>query len=103
MTMPAVERAPLMQSLREELGGVTHHLQFQDITSQQLGHMASLLSDMRQQLTQIITIVAQPTVNFAKEDHGAFDPNASTSAAAADARQAVADEIFAVRTERKTA
>jgi chemotaxis regulatin CheY-phosphate phosphatase CheZ len=97
------ERAALMVSLREELGGVTHHLQFQDITAQQLGHIASLLSEMRQQITQIITIFAQPAVNFSKEDHGAFDPNASTSPAAADARQAVADEIFAVRAERKTA
>jgi chemotaxis regulatin CheY-phosphate phosphatase CheZ len=100
-TASEAERTQLMASLREELNGVAHHLQFQDITSQQLGHISSLLSDMRQRITQIITIFAQPSVNFAKEDHGAFDPNAST--AAATERQAVADEIFAVRTDRKTA
>lgn len=97
----ADERRQLQVSIREELSGVANHLQFQDITAQQLGHITSQLSDMRHRITQIITIFAQPTVNFAKEDHGAFDPNAST--VATDERQAVADEIFAVRTDRKTA
>jgi hypothetical protein len=95
------ERKHMIVSLKEELSGVTNHLQFQDITAQQLGHIAALLADMRRRISQIVTMFAPPAVNFAKEDTSAFDPNASAVASAAG--QAVADEIFAVRAERKTA
>lgn len=95
------ERKRLIAQLKEELNGVPNHLQFQDITAQQLGHMAALLADMRKRIAQIVTMFAPPAVNFAKEDTSAFDPNASATASAAG--QAVADEIFAVRNERKTA
>lgn len=80
-----------------------NHLQFQDITAQQLAHIASLLADMRRRINQIVTIFAQPVITFAKDEPaaGSFDPNASTSASTD--RQAVADEIFAVRAERKSA
>ena len=33
----------LMASLRQELNGITHRLQLEDVTSEQLGHIASLL------------------------------------------------------------
>jgi chemotaxis regulatin CheY-phosphate phosphatase CheZ len=95
------ERPRMIASLKEELSGVTNHLQFQDITAQQLGHIASLLSDMRKRITQIVTIFAPPVVSFARDEHGAFDPNASALASAAG--QAVADEIFAVQIDRKSA
>lgn len=102
-----VERKRLIAQLKEELNHVPNHLQFQDITAQQLGHIAALLSDMRSRITQIVTMFAPPAVTFAKDDEAEamdpspFDPNAST--VASPAGQAVADEIFAVRAERKTA
>ena len=99
----AAEQKRLIGQLKDELRSVPNHLQFQDITAQQLGHIAALLADMRKRISQITTMFAPPAVNFAKDDTSAFDPNASTAAASAAARQAVADEIFAVRTERKTA
>ena len=97
------DRHRMLASLREELNGVMNHLQFQDITAQQLGHIASLLADMRRRINQVVTMFAQPATSFAKDEPaaGSFDPNASTSASTD--RQAVADEIFAVRAERKTA
>jgi chemotaxis regulatin CheY-phosphate phosphatase CheZ len=101
--LPDAERHRMIASVKEELSGVMNHLQFQDITAQQLGHIASLLADMRRRINQIVTIFSAPTVQFARDDvpAGSFDPNATT-APSAD-RQAVADEIFAIRSERKTA
>jgi chemotaxis regulatin CheY-phosphate phosphatase CheZ len=95
------ERKAMVVSLKEELSGVTNHLQFQDITAQQLGHIANLLADMRKRISQIVTMFAPPVVTFGREPDGAFDPNASAVGSAA--RQAVADEIFAVKAERKSA
>ena len=43
-------------SLREELSGLSNHLQFQDITSQQLAHIAGLLGDMRVRLSEVASI-----------------------------------------------
>jgi chemotaxis regulatin CheY-phosphate phosphatase CheZ len=97
------ERPQMVASLKEELNAMANHLQFQDITSQQLGHVASLLADMRHRITQIVTLMSTPSVSFAKDEGAAFDPNASVSPSAAGDRQAVADEIFAVRATRKTA
>jgi hypothetical protein len=111
----------MLATAREELSGVMNHLQFQDITSQQLAHIASLLSDMRQRTNQIVGIFAPQMASFAKDESsavplvapkrtvyvthepatGPFDPNATTEPS--DGRQAVADEIFAVRTDRKSA
>src|SRR5205823_65486 len=42
-TMTDEERHRMIASLREELGGVVNHLQFQDITAQQLKHIESQL------------------------------------------------------------
>jgi len=95
------DRRKLVAQLKEELNGMPNHLQFQDITAQQLAHTAAVLADMRKRITQIVTMFAPPSVSFAKTDTSAYDPNAST--VASEAGQAVADEIFAVRTERKTA
>lgn len=102
---PLDKRRQLSSSIKEELGTVVQHFQFQDITKQQLSHIASLLADMRRRITQIVTIFAPPVVSFAKDEMspGSFDPNASASPAGVGDRQAVADEIFAIRAERKTA
>ena len=97
-TASDADRRKLVAQLKEELNGVPNHLQFQDITAQQLGHTAALLIEMRKRISQIVTMFAAPTVSFAREDMTPYDPNASTTASAAG--QAVADEIFA---KRKTA
>lgn len=104
----------LAASLREELYGAMVHLQFQDITTQQLNHLSHLMLDMRERLTQVVAIfapyaaaltapggarVAPDATLVDAATVGAFDPNA-TVAPSAD-RQAVADEIFA--RDRKSA
>lgn len=95
------ERKQLVGSLKDELRALPNHLQFQDITAQQLGHIANLLVEMRKRIAQIVTMFSPPVVHFGKDDPSAYDPNASTSGSAAG--QAVADEIFAVGVARKSA
>ena len=97
------ERKLLIAQLKEELNGVPTHLQFQDLAAQQLGSIATLLSEMRKRIAQIAGMFAAPMGTPVKVDHAPFDHNAAAAAGAAPAAQAVADEIFAVRTERKTA
>ncbi|HEY4132913.1 MAG TPA: hypothetical protein VGM50_20025 [Gemmatimonadaceae bacterium] len=98
-----VERKQLIAMLKEELNGVPTHLQFQDLAAQQLGSIATLLSEMRKRIAQIAGMFAAPMGAAGKSDHGPFDHNAAAAAGAGPAAQAVADEIFAVRSERKTA
>jgi hypothetical protein len=123
-TLSDDERHRMLGSVREELNGVVHHLQFQDVTAQQLAHIASLLEDMRARSNQMMKIFAPQMVSFAKPTPvvgtrtipqarpasvtptaGApgdlYDPHATM--APSDDRQAIADEIFAVQGERKTA
>jgi hypothetical protein len=94
----------MVSSLRDELGNVVNRLQFQDITGQQLRHIGNLLADMNRRITQVVTIFAPSSVTFAGE-------SIPTPASARDSAypnivdrecQAVADEIFALRS-RKTA
>ncbi len=101
--LPDADRHRMLASVKDELSGVMNHLQFQDITAQQLGHIASLLTEMRRRINQIVTVFADPAVPFAPDEvePGSFDPNATTTGSAD--RQSVADEIFAVRAERKSA
>jgi hypothetical protein len=96
------ERHRMISSLREELGGVVNHLQFQDITAQQLKHIESQLVDMNRRITQVVKIFAPPAVTFAK--HQDAGPSLEMNMVPdAEAGQAVADEIFAVKTARKSA
>src|SRR5262245_59840408 len=85
------DRHRMVSSLREELGGVVNHLQFQDITSQQLKHIEAQLADMNRLITQV---AKQPHAVPALEMNMVPDPEAG---------QAVADEIFAIKAARKTA
>jgi hypothetical protein len=96
-------RTRLIAQIKEELHVVPTHLQFQDLAAQQLGSIATLLSEMRKRIAQIAGMFAAPDASVAKRDHGAFDPNAVAATTASTAGQAVADEIFAIRAERKTA
>ncbi len=47
----AAERPRVLEALDGELAAVTSRLQFQDVTTQQLGQIASILADMRLGLT----------------------------------------------------
>jgi hypothetical protein len=95
------DRRRMMTSLREELGGVVNQLQFQDITAQQLRHIEGQLADMNRRITQVVKIFAPPAVTFASPE-----PQAASFGEmhlAAENGQAVADEIFAIRADRKSA
>lgn len=111
---PTGPNEQLAASLREELYGAMVHLQFQDITTQQLNHLSHLMLDMRERLTQVVAIFAPYAAALTATNGssiapdatlvdaaavGAFDPHA-TVAPSAD-RQAIADEIFA--RDRKSA
>jgi DNA repair ATPase RecN len=97
------ERKQLLAQLKDELHGVPTHLQFQDLAAQQIGSIATLLSEMRKRIAQIAGMFAAPQGAPVKVDHDPYDHNAAAATTAAPAAQAVADEIFAVRTDRKTA
>lgn len=106
--LPDLDRHQMASSLREELSNVVNHLQFQDITGQQLKHIANLLADMNRRMTQVVKIFSPPAVTFAS------DPIPVAPTPVVQTRepsypdivdrecQAVADEIFAIR-GRKTA
>lgn len=98
--MSEADRQKMMASLREELGGVVNQLQFQDITGQQLKHIETQLADMNRRINQVVRIFAPPAVTFADPDPQApkLEVNPGT-----EHGQAVADEIFAIRGERKSA
>ncbi len=89
--------------LRDELFAVMGHMQFQDITSQQIMHVQSLLGEMESRLSEIanlfdhqsgdaVTSGPAPVIaEHIKKDAHSFDPNASLSDA--EARQALADSL----------
>ncbi len=87
----------IRNELRDELFTATTHLQFQDITTQQLNHAARVLVEMEQRLAEVARVI-DPTgsdpANLVAElpDEKTFDPNATTKNA--DVRQALADSVF---------
>lgn len=99
----AARAAAIRSEIRDELFAVMNHMQFQDITSQQIMHVQSLLSDTEQRLSEIATMFDHQTgeapaaatpeasTGVAAVDPKAFDPNATLSDA--DARQALADSL----------
>jgi hypothetical protein len=100
------ERDNAGEELREELHRLVVLLQFQDITSQQLAHAAGVLAEVEERLEGLTRLFdlhrLDPNDDFMglgiaeKESETppapTFDPRAST--ADAEARQALADEIF---------
>lgn len=85
-------------ALREELYGVMTHVQFQDITSQQLGYAAAVIGDTEQRLEQLSSIFAPFTADVTAVSgsvpHSAprhFDPNAVADKTDS---QAFADSLF---------
>jgi hypothetical protein len=94
--------ATLRAQLRDELFAMMSHLQFHDITTQQLSYTSSVLTDMERRLAQVAKIfdprsfgVELPTDAGGVTTQLAFDPGATTENA--EVRQALADEIFTGR------
>ena len=89
--------------LRDELFAVMGHMQFQDITSQQIMHVQSLLGDMETRLAEIANLFdhqsgdaqtsgpAPIVATRTQRDAHSFDPNASLDDA--ETRQALADSL----------
>ncbi|MEP6998946.1 MAG: hypothetical protein ABI969_00610 [bacterium] len=94
--------AEIRQSVRDELFGLMVHLQFQDITAQQLAFASSIIQEMEGRLAHIVQAfdpkALDTTLNFAplSPEVGpvSFDPHA-TATNATD-RQVMADKIFLV-------
>jgi len=90
-------------TLRDELFALMGHMQFQDITSQQLNYASAVLTDMEARLAHIARVFDPAAFGIVMPDASAttpegpvtFDPNASTQNRAE--RQAVADQIVATK------
>ena len=86
--------------MRDELFGLMVHLQFQDITTQQLAYASSVILDMEQRLVQLASIFDPNAfaMGGSLADSSApvsFDPDASNSDSTD--RQALADSLFTVK------
>ncbi|MEO7512003.1 MAG: hypothetical protein ABIZ91_09600 [Gemmatimonadaceae bacterium] len=99
---PDARAAKIRGTMREELFTLVGHMQFQDITSQQLHYASAVICDMEARLAQLARVfdpaafgaAASPEATpLASDSANTFDPHASTHNRAA--RQAVADEIIA--------
>ena len=91
--------AAIRNKLRDELFAIVGCMQFQDITTQQLSYASSVLTDMEARLAELASILdpaalgaPAPKVPAPAAVSPTFDPGASTENA--EARQAVADQIF---------
>lgn len=93
----AARAADIRNTIRDELFGMMNHLQFQDITTQQLAYASSVIMDMEDRLAQLVKLFDPSTIsvefNHSEPPLGtAFDPNASNSGS--ENRQALADLLF---------
>jgi chemotaxis regulatin CheY-phosphate phosphatase CheZ len=86
-------------NLRNELHQLVSCLQFQDITSQQLGYATNVLEEVETRMAAVAELLDASPLEIIKldatessDEPRAFDPAASTLDA--DNRQAVADSIF---------
>ncbi|MBW3630475.1 MAG: hypothetical protein KY464_14410 [Gemmatimonadetes bacterium] len=89
--------------IRDELFAVMTHLQFQDITSQQLDHASSIIRDMERYLDEFVVLLdmrglgklpgSEPGASLS--ELRAFDPCATTLDA--EKRQAMVDELLTIR------
>lgn len=94
---PDQRSAEVRATLRDELFAVMGHMQFQDITSQQLAHASAVLSQMEVRLVSLCQLFdpANAPARATLEVTGAFDPQATTEGR--EQRQAVADAVLASR------
>ncbi|HXE56697.1 MAG TPA: hypothetical protein VNK43_01740 [Gemmatimonadales bacterium] len=97
------EAQTAVAALRGEIDGVFNHLQFQDITSQQLRGVADLLQDVERRIATVADLFDQtfglrdaavpgPVGEPADRAERAYNPDATTRDVAA--RQALADAAF---------
>jgi hypothetical protein len=100
---PDERGAGIRAALRDELFALMGHMQFQDITSQQLSYASAVLSEMEARLDQIAKVFDPSGLGAAatlvpaapSQEPVTFDPEASTQNRAE--RQAVADAIVATK------
>lgn len=97
--------ADVHAQLRDELFQLMGHMQFQDITTQQINYASSVLTDMESRLAQLASVLDPASfgvravhTTLGQTDAVHFDPAASTQNA--EERQAVADEVFEQRLTR---
>jgi hypothetical protein len=92
----AAAGADLRGTLREELFSLMGRMQFQDITTQRLSYAFSVLTETETRLAELASILGPAALGAAGAPASTgpitFDPAASM--ANAEARQAVADQIF---------
>jgi hypothetical protein len=91
----AVESAIVRSRLRDELFAAMGSLQFQDITSQQLGHVSQMLHDIERRLHATSSLLSgghNEAAIIAGEQLPTFSESASTKNSFE--RQATADAIF---------
>lgn len=91
------EANALRAAIRDELYAVMTHLQFQDITTQQISHASAMLGEMEQRLATLSHVFDPRTLGFPVDDEPTvasttFDPQASIDGQ--PERQALVDEIF---------
>jgi hypothetical protein len=92
---PATESAIVRTRIRDELFAVMGSLQFQDITSQQLGHVAQMLHDIERRLHATSSLLSGghgDAAAMSGEQLPTFSESASTQNSLE--RQAAADAIF---------
>jgi chemotaxis regulatin CheY-phosphate phosphatase CheZ len=92
---PDPKGVELRARLRDELFALVGHMQFQDITSQQLAYASSVLGELEARLSNLVEIFDAGLGDTAPRPPvtgGAFDPEATTRDRAA--RQALADDII---------
>lgn len=102
----AQEATALRGRMRDELFALMGHMQFQDITTQQLNYASAVLTDVQDRLARVVALfdpqlfggTAEPSHHEPSAAGATFDPAASVNDAGE--RQSVADEIF---TQRKRA
>ncbi len=100
----AVKAAATRNRLRDELFSIVGSLQFQDITSQQLGHVGRMLADVERRLHLTAAVLSGGCADvgaFNSEPLPSYAESASTFNAAE--RQATADAIFWRRAAKKAA
>lgn len=83
--------------IRDELFSVMTHLQFQDITTQQINHASAMLTEVEDRLAVLTQIFDPRTLGLAaaeetSRDISSYDPLASTNDR--ETRQALVDEIL---------
>lgn len=90
-----IEAATIRAKIRDELFSVMGSLQFQDITSQQLGHVSQMLRDIERRLQAISSLLSGGGADasiISSEQLPTFSESASTQNSFE--RQATADALF---------